>query len=56
MELLLRAEKDALTGIYNQGATEQLIRNAIDDTGDNSLSALMATSSGVSAAMSLWSI
>ena len=41
MELLLRAEKDALTGIYNQGATEQLIRNAIDDTGDNSLSALM---------------
>ncbi len=41
MELLLRAEKDALTGIYNQGATEQLIRNAIDDTGDNSLSALI---------------
>lgn len=41
MELLLRAEKDALTGIYNQGATEQLIRNAIGDTGDNSLSALM---------------
>lgn len=41
MELLLRAEKDALTGIYNQGATEQLIHNAIEDAGDNSLSALM---------------
>lgn len=41
MELLLRAEKDALTGIYNQGATEQLIRNAIDAGTENSLSALM---------------
>lgn len=41
MELLLRAEKDALTGIYNQGAAEQLIRNAIEDGSDNSLSALM---------------
>lgn len=41
MELLLRAEKDALTGIYNQGATEQLIRNAIDASTENTLSALM---------------
>lgn len=41
MELLLRAEKDALTGIYNQGATEQLIRNAIEESNDNTLSALM---------------
>ncbi len=41
MELLLRAEKDALTGIYNQGATEQLIRNAIGDSKENTLSALM---------------
>lgn len=41
MELLLRAEKDALTGIYNQGATEQLICNAIDASTENTLSALM---------------
>ena len=41
MELLLRAEKDALTGIYNQGATEQLIHNAIQDGNENSLSALL---------------
>ena len=41
MELLLRAEKDALTGIYNQGAAEQLIRNAIESSGDNTLKALM---------------
>ena len=41
MELLLRAEKDALTGIYNQGATEQLIHNAIEDGNENSLSAMM---------------
>ena len=41
MELLLRAEKDALTGIYNQGATEQLIHSAIEDSNDNTLSALM---------------
>lgn len=41
MELLLRAEKDALTGIYNQGATEQLIHNAIEDAKENDLSALM---------------
>lgn len=40
MELLLRAEKDALTGIYNHGATEQLIRNAIEE-GDDALGALM---------------
>ncbi len=41
MELLLRAEKDALTGIYNQGATEQMIHNAIEDGNENSLSAMM---------------
>ncbi len=41
IDLLLRAEKDALTGIYNQGATEQLVRNAIESSQDNSLSALM---------------
>ncbi len=41
MELLVRAEKDALTGIYNQGATEQLIHNAIEGSKENDLSALM---------------
>ncbi len=41
MELLLRAEKDALTGIYNQGATEQLIHNAIQAGNENALSAMM---------------
>ncbi|MDE7177052.1 MAG: diguanylate cyclase [Lachnospiraceae bacterium] len=41
MDLLLRAEKDALTGLYNQGATEQLIRSAIEGSGENDLSALM---------------
>ncbi len=41
MDLLLRAEKDALTGLYNQGATEQLIRSAIGDGSENTLSALM---------------
>lgn len=41
MDLLLRAEKDALTGIYNQGATEQLVRNALGDSKENDLSALM---------------
>ena len=41
MELLLRAEKDALTGLYNQGATEQLIRNAIEDNDGETLKALM---------------
>lgn len=41
MDLLLRAEKDALTGLYNQGATEQLIHSAIEDSSENALSALM---------------
>ncbi len=41
MDLLLRAEKDALTGLYNQGATEQLIHSAIGDGSENTLSALM---------------
>ncbi len=41
MELLLRAEKDALTGLYNQGAAEQLIRNTVEDSDDNTLNALM---------------
>ncbi len=41
MDLLLRAEKDALTGIYNQVATDQLIHSAIGDGSENALSALM---------------
>lgn len=41
MDLMLRAEKDALTGLYNQGATEQLIRNAVQTSNDNTLNALM---------------
>ena len=41
LELLLRAEKDALTGLYNKGATEQLIQNALSDSSNNTLNALM---------------
>lgn len=41
LELLLRAEKDALTGLYNKGATEQLIQNALNDSSNNTLNALM---------------
>lgn len=41
MELLLRAEKDALTGVYNKGAAMQLIQNAIHESKDGVLNALM---------------
>lgn len=42
MELLLRAEKDALTGLYNKGATIQLIENALSDSKNGALNALMS--------------
>lgn len=32
MDLKIRAEKDALTGMYNQGATEQLIKKYLDES------------------------
>ena len=41
LELLLRAEKDALTGLYNKGATMQLIENAIQDSSKDTLNAFM---------------
>lgn len=41
LDLLLRAEKDALTGLYNKGATMQLIGNAIGDSKKDTLNALM---------------
>lgn len=42
IDLLLRAEKDALTGLYNKGATEQLIANATEEEkNDNIINALM---------------
>ncbi len=42
IDLLLRAEKDALTGLYNKGATLQLIENAIEEEkSNNTLNALM---------------
>ena len=41
LDLLLRAEKDALTGLYNKGATMQLIQNAIEDSKKDTLNALM---------------
>lgn len=41
LELLLRAEKDGLTGLYNQSATMQLIQNAIRESAPRSLNALM---------------
>ena len=42
LDLLLRAEKDALTGLYNKGATVQLIKNAIEEEKvNNTLNALM---------------
>lgn len=41
LDLLLRAEKDALTGLYNKGATKQLIQNAIEDSKKDILNALM---------------
>lgn len=41
LELLLRAEKDALTGLYNKGATMQLIQNALHDSKNGNLNGLM---------------
>lgn len=41
LELLLRAEKDALTGLYNKGATVQLIKNALSESNKRVLNALM---------------
>lgn len=43
MDLKIKAEKDALTGIYNKGATEQLIRKHLeaDGEGKDTLHALM---------------
>lgn len=41
LDLLLRAEKDALTGLYNKGAAIQLIENAINDSKKDTLNALM---------------
>ncbi len=41
LDLLLRAEKDALTGLYNKGATVQLIENAIAECKGDGLNALM---------------
>ena len=41
LDLLLRAEKDALTGLYNKGATMQLIQNALEDSKKDTLNALM---------------
>lgn len=42
IDLLLRAEKDALTSLYNKGATVQLIENAIEEEKiNNTINALM---------------
>ena len=41
LDLMLRAEKDALTGLYNKGATMQLIENAIQESKKDTLNALM---------------
>lgn len=41
LELILRAEKDALTGLYNKGAAIQLIQNAVGENKNNMLNALM---------------
>lgn len=41
LDLKLRAEKDALTGLYNKGATVQLIENAITECKGEGLHALM---------------
>lgn len=41
LELLLRAEKDALTGLYNKGATVQLIQNSLHDGKNGMLNGLM---------------
>lgn len=41
LELLLRAEKDALTGLYNKGASVQLIQNSLHDGKNGILNGLM---------------
>lgn len=41
LDLLLRAEKDALTGLYNKGATMQLVENTLQDSKKDALNALM---------------
>ncbi|MCM1123677.1 MAG: diguanylate cyclase [Eubacterium sp.] len=41
LELLLRAEKDGLTGLYNKSATIQLSTNALHDSKNDTLNALM---------------
>ncbi len=42
LDLLLRAEKDALTGLYNKGATQQLIEQTLEEElQKNTLNALM---------------
>lgn len=41
LNLMLRAEKDALTGLYNKGAAAQLIQNAINESDKGILNALM---------------
>ena len=41
LELQLRAEKDALTGLYNKGATMRLVENAIQESKMDILNALM---------------
>lgn len=41
LDLELRAEKDAMTGLYNKGATVQLIKNAIEEGRGDGLDALM---------------
>lgn len=41
LDLLLRAEKDALTGLYNKGATLQLICNDLTECKKDVLNALM---------------
>lgn len=41
LDLVIRAEKDALTGLYNKGATLQLIGDAIATEEDDAVSALM---------------
>ena len=41
LDLLLRAEKDALTGLYNKGATQQLIENVIRESPKDAINALI---------------
>lgn len=41
LNLMLRAEKDAMTGLYNKGATIQLVENAISESKSGALNAMM---------------